>query len=133
MADWIIPCNPRYYDIFRAFDSLDTVDWRQSAKSIETGDHVYIYVGLPVQAVAFRCRVLETLIPGGMADRSDECFNLSNDLDVGFDQLTYMRLRVEKKIPPEHITLQKMRDAGLKGNIQSARRVPEELRELFDL
>ena len=27
--------------------------------------------------------------------------------------------------------MQKMRNAGMKGNIQSARRVPEELRELY--
>jgi hypothetical protein len=33
MEDWIIPCNPETYDLFGAFDSLQTVDWRQRAKS----------------------------------------------------------------------------------------------------
>ena len=36
MEDWIIPCNPETYDLFGAFDSLQTVDWRQRAKSMET-------------------------------------------------------------------------------------------------
>lgn len=132
MADWIVPCNPGYYDVFGAFDSLDTVDWRQTAKSIEPGDHMYIYIGAPVQAVAFRCQVLDTLIPSELADRSDERFNLGSALDENFNGYVYMRLKLDRKIPTDQITLQKMRSYGLKGNIQSARRVPEELRELFD-
>lgn len=132
MADWIVPCNPGYFDVFSVFDSLDMIDWRQSARSIETGDHVYIYVSSPVQAVVFRCRVLETMIPPELVDRSDEGFNLSDALQENQDIRVYMRLKLDRIIPKDVITLQKMRSAGLKGNIQSARRVPEELKELFD-
>jgi len=136
MADWIIPCNPGTFDLFGAFDSLQTVDWRQRAKSIEKGDCVYIYVSAPVRAVAFRCRVKETMIPSQFVDRSDESFSLDGDLDdkldPDLDLTVYMRLKPEQKIPLDRITLQKMRDAGLKGNIQGQRRVPDELRELFE-
>lgn len=133
MADWIIPCNPGYFDIFGALECLDSIDWRQTATSIEKGDHVYIYVGSPVRAVVCRCRVMETMIPSEFVDHSDESFNLGDDLDEDFDDHIFMRLKPEKRIPQDVITLQKMRDAGLKGNIQSARRVPEELAELFGI
>ena len=74
MADWIIPCNPQYFDIFGAFEKLETIDWRQTAKTIEPGDTVYIYVGIPVQAIAFKCKVLQTMITSEQVDDSDEEF-----------------------------------------------------------
>ena len=131
MADWIIPCNPGVYDLFGAFTSLETVDWRQSAKSIETGDHVFIYVSSPVQAVAYRCKVMETMIPSESVDRSDDVFNVSGSQEEDDDHI-YMRLKPDCRIPLDKITFQKMRNAGLKGCIQGQRRVPEELRGLFE-
>ena len=43
MASWIIPCNPKYYDVFGAFRTLNTVDWRQTAKSILDIDDLEIF------------------------------------------------------------------------------------------
>lgn len=129
MAEWIIPCNPRHYDIFGAFDALEMIDWRQTVKNIETGDNVYIYVGTPVQAVAFQCKVMETMIPPEKADHSDAGFNLDG---VEEDNALNMRLKLIRKIPAGAITFEKMRRAGMKGCMQGQRRVPEELKELFD-
>ena len=129
MADWIIPCNPQYFDIFGAFEKLETIDWRQTAKTIEPGDTVYIYVGIPVQAIAFKCNVLQTMITSEQVDDSDEKFNLS---DNGLEPAQmHMRLKLVKKYPPDEITFDKMRSLGLKGNIQGQRSVPDELKELF--
>lgn len=41
---WVIPCNPKYYDIVAAFDNLDVIEWKQSTNT-SVGDTVYIYVG----------------------------------------------------------------------------------------
>lgn len=130
MAEWIIPCNPQYFDIFRAFEKLETIDWRQTAKTIETGDTVYIYVGLPVQAIAFKCRVQQTMIPPEKVDDSDAEFNL-DDNDGLEPANIHMRLKLVKKYSPDEITIEKMRKHGLKGNIQGQRRAPDELKELF--
>ena len=46
MKSWIIPCNLSYYNVVGAFDSLTSVDWKQSS-NVEVGDIVYIYVGRP--------------------------------------------------------------------------------------
>ena len=130
-SDWIIPCNPKYYDVFGAFDKMETVDWRQTAKSIEPGDSVYIYVADPVQAIVFKCKVLETLIPPAMYDDSDNEFNLTEpEEDLGPYHIN-MRLKLICKFPTDAITMDKMREVGVKGNIQGPRRMTEELKELI--
>ena len=60
--EWIIPANPKYYDIVHAFDDTDLIDWKQGA-GIKKGDTVFMYVGAPVSAVLYKCRVVETGIP----------------------------------------------------------------------
>ncbi len=129
MADWIIPCNPDYYDIAGSFEKLDSVDWRQTVKSIMPGDTVYLYVGRPVQAIAFTYVVTKTMIPSAQADSSDEEFNKGSTLEP---YPLCMRLKPVSRIPLNILTFDKMRRAGLLGNIQGPRLVPEELREMFD-
>lgn len=131
ITDWIIPCNPKYYDVFGAFDKMETIDWRQTAKNIEPGDAVYIYVGEPVQAIVFKCRVLETLIPPETYDVSDAEFNLTDPEEELGPYHINMRLKLVCKFPTDAITMKKMRDVGIKGNVQSPRRVTEELMELI--
>lgn len=60
--EWIIPANPKYYDIVHAFDDTDEISWKQGA-GIKTGDTVFMYVGSPVSAILYKCKVTETDIP----------------------------------------------------------------------
>lgn len=60
--EWIIPANPKYYDIEHAFDEADIIEWKQGS-GIRTGDTVFMYVAAPVSAILYQCRVLETDIP----------------------------------------------------------------------
>ena len=60
--EWIIPSNPKYYDVIKAFEESDEIDWKQGA-GIKTGDTIYLYVGSPVSAILYKCRVTETDIP----------------------------------------------------------------------
>lgn len=60
--DWIIPANPKFYDILHAFDRTDEIDWKQGA-GIKKGDTVFMYVGSPVSAILYKCKVIETDIP----------------------------------------------------------------------
>ena len=60
--EWIIPSNPKYFDIVHAFDDTDEINWKQGA-GIKTGDTVFMYVGAPVSAVLYKCKVTETDIP----------------------------------------------------------------------
>ena len=60
--EWLVPANPKYYDVEKAFLENQQVTWKQSTH-IAVGDIVYMYVGAPRSAVMYRCEVLETDIP----------------------------------------------------------------------
>ena len=60
--EWIVPANPKYFDIIHAFDHAEIINWKQGA-GIKEGDTVYMYVGAPVSAVMYKCTVTETNIP----------------------------------------------------------------------
>ena len=65
MSVWILPTcvrknNDYYYELDKALDTLKTIFWAQSRPitNIEVGDIVYIYEGLPIQAIGWKCKVL---------------------------------------------------------------------------
>ena len=88
--EWIIPSNPKYYDIESAFDRTDVIEWKQG-KSIRTGDTVYMYVGAPVSAVLYKCSVIETGIP---------CDYHGKDVTI----TALMRIKLEKRYPRDRFT-----------------------------
>ena len=67
--EWIIPANPKYYDIEHAFDDAKEIEWKQGA-GIKKGDTVYMYVAAPVSAILYKCKVTETDIPYQYEDRN---------------------------------------------------------------
>ena len=67
--EWIIPANPKYYDIEHAFDDENEIDWKQGA-GIKVGDTVFMYVASPVSAILYKCKVTETDIPYRYADEN---------------------------------------------------------------
>lgn len=66
-GEWLIPSNPKYFDIVDYFNKHDTVDWKQSS-NIKKGDTVYIYLGIPYRAIMYKCEVLEVNIPYNYKD-----------------------------------------------------------------
>lgn len=61
-AEWVVPANPKYYDIEAEFNENDIIHWKQS-NNILVDDIVYIYVTAPCSAIRYKCRVLEVNIP----------------------------------------------------------------------
>lgn len=60
--EWLVPANPKYYDVEQAFNESDTILWKQSGNFI-VGDTVYLYMGAPFSAVMYQCTVVEINIP----------------------------------------------------------------------
>lgn len=60
--EWIVPANPKYFDIDKAFQESRFLNWKQSSH-ISIGDIVYIYVGSPVSAIRYCCQVIHNNIP----------------------------------------------------------------------
>lgn len=114
MERWIIPCNPKYYDVLGAFNRLDRIDWKQTVKSIDVGDEVFIYVGAPIKAIKFRCKVTKTNLPEIEIDDSDFVVNGEPYQTYG----NHMELALLETFDDNKYSLEILRSKGLKSNIQ---------------
>lgn len=133
MDSWVIPCNPKWYDVFGAFQCLETIDWRQTVKNIEVGDTVYIYAGKPIQAITHKCIVLKTDIPDNEADDEDERFSLNRENEDSLNPYPrYMRLKLVRSYDPDILPYSKLVDYGLVGSIQGQRRTGPYIQEAID-
>ena len=88
--EWIIPANPKYFDIVHAFDNTDTINWKQGA-GIKKGDTVFMYVAAPVSAVLYKCKVLETDIP---YEHENKYITIKS----------LMKIRLKKRYAPDRFT-----------------------------
>lgn len=59
---WLVPANPKYYDLEEGFAESDVMLWKQT-NNIAVGDIVYIYMAAPVSAIRYQCRAVEVDIP----------------------------------------------------------------------
>lgn len=110
--EWLVPANPKYYDILTAFDGTDTILWKQGA-GIRVGDTVFLYAAAPVSAILYRCAVTETQIPCD---------------DRGELHITHlMRLRLERRYDPGRFPFAALRDEYGVFAVRGPRGVPPEL------
>ena len=111
--EWLIPANPRYYDIEHAFDSVKEIDWKQGA-GIKKGDVVFMYAGAPVSAILYKCTVEETDIPYQYRSK-------------GLTITKLMRIRLTKKYKPTKFTFEKIKtDYGIFA-VRGPRGIPKKL------
>ncbi|VEI46088.1 Uncharacterized protein conserved in bacteria [Actinobacillus equuli] len=61
-TEWIVPANPKYYDVEQALEVGAELLWKQS-NNIAVGDMVYIYVTTPTAAIRCKCEALEVNLP----------------------------------------------------------------------
>lgn len=66
---WIVPANPKYYDIVNEFKHNDEIIWKQSS-NIEVDDIIYIYVAEPYSKVLYKCKAIEVNIPYSYQDKN---------------------------------------------------------------
>jgi predicted DNA-binding protein (MmcQ/YjbR family) len=113
--EWIVPANPKYYDVIGAFEKSKEINWKQGA-GINTGDTVYIYVGAPISAIMFKCKVEETDIP--------------YDFDNGKLQIrSLMKIKLIKKYKPDDFTFERLKSEFGINAIRGPRGVPYSLSE----
>ncbi|PJG85607.1 MmcQ/YjbR family DNA-binding protein [Conservatibacter flavescens] len=62
ITEWLIPANPKYFDVEQAFSEQTELTWKQSTH-IHIGDIIYMYVGAPRSAIMFKCEVLAINLP----------------------------------------------------------------------
>lgn len=114
---WLIPDNPRYYDIMHAFkDPNDLLLWKQSTK-VRVNDPVFIYVTNPVKAVIFQCRAIQVNIPYHYHSKQ-----------VRLNQA--MKLQLVKRYPANKYDLNFLKAHGIR-YIHGPRKVSDQLAALF--
>ncbi len=89
---WIIPANPKYYDVEADFAKRDIIEWKQGS-GIRKGDTVYMYLAAPVSAILYKCTVIETGIP---YDRVNEHVHIKS----------LMRIRLERVYERDRFTFE---------------------------
>ncbi len=117
--EWIIPSNPHYYDIVHAFDDSDTIYWKQG-QSIKAGDTLFMYVGAPVSAILYKCKVIETDIP---YRKKNPNVNIS----------ALMKIRLLKRYPPERFPFERLKSDYEIYAVRGPRGIPENLSQDLEL
>jgi len=112
--EWIVPANPKFYDVVSDIQNHDIITWKQSS-NINVGDIVYLYVGAPYSAILCQCEALEVNIPYEYKDK-----NLSID--------KVMKLKITKRYPENQFTFLKLNEYGVKA-IRGPRSMPKKLSE----
>ena len=64
---WIVPANPKYFDVDQAFREKSTIIWKQTS-NIKVNDLVYLYVTSPISAIRYKCLAVEVNIPQNYRD-----------------------------------------------------------------
>ncbi|ULJ69921.1 EVE domain-containing protein [Wielerella bovis] len=54
MAIWIKPVNFNDFDVFAAYQNLDSFYWTKGRDDIKKGDEVFLYIAKPIQKIMFR-------------------------------------------------------------------------------
>jgi predicted DNA-binding protein (MmcQ/YjbR family) len=111
--EWIVPTNPKYYDIEHAFDHQEEIDWKQGA-GIRTGDTVFMYVAAPVSAILYECVVTETDIPFTYTDK-----NVS--------MTALMKIRLKRWYSPDQFTFEKLKNEYGIFAVRGPRGIPNRL------
>ncbi len=109
-TEWIVPANPKYYDVEAAFAQSDVILWKQSS-AIHAGDIVYLYVAAPIGAVRYRCEAVQVDIP----------YPFQN---ANVRMKTVMRIRRLETYPPDAVPFAKLCELGIRA-VRGPRAVTE--------
>ena len=106
---WVIPANPKYYDLISDFAKSDIMLWHQNI-NVSKNDTVYIYVAEPYSAILYKCVVIEANIPDG-------------------DKML-MKLKLKKEYLKEEYPFTKLKEYGLTA-IRGPRTMPNKLAKVL--
>ncbi len=114
---WILPANPKFFDIIGAFEKHKEINWKQSG-NIKVGDVAYMYVGAPYSAVMYKCEVMQTDIPYAYKD---------NHLTIK----KLLKIRRLKKYGRDFLPFATLKEFGINA-VRGPRGLPEKLVEFIE-
>ena len=112
--EWIVPANPKYYDVVNAFNSCDEIIWKQSS-DIHVNDIVYLYVADPYSKIMYKCKAIEVNIPYEYKDKNVSMSHV-------------MKIKLLKKLENKDYTFEYLNKLGIKA-IRGPRKIAKEVSE----
>lgn len=109
---WVIPANPKVYDIDSEFAQTKIVYWTQKGK-IQKGDLVAMYITAPVQAIRYVCRCLESEIENTIYPNESPVKKL-------------MKVELIAQFSDDILSREKMKELGVRA-VRGPRRMTKEL------
>ncbi len=124
MANWIIPCSIKDYNIIDAFNALERIDWKQSINA-SVGDTIYIYVSNPIKCIKYKCSV--EVVDKDCITIDDSKFYINPDNYVNYKK--HMQIKLIKKYNNNYLSYDNLKRNGLIGNIQGPLKVNSQVEE----
>ncbi|WGE89870.1 MmcQ/YjbR family DNA-binding protein [Actinobacillus arthritidis] len=113
-TEWIVPANPKYYDVESELKEGKEILWKQS-NNIAVGDIVYLYVTEPTAEIRYQCEALEVNIP-----------YQTKYADLRIDKV--MRIKCLKEFDKKLLSREKLREFGVTA-VRGPRKMPLALSE----
>ena len=113
-SEWIVPANPKYFDIEESLNKNKTIMWKQSS-NIKINDIVYIYVGIPYSAIMYKFKVSKVNIP-------------YEYIDQNLKMTKVMKIELITKYEKEKLPFNKLKEFGVTA-IRGPRYMPKALNE----
>ena len=112
--NWLFPAAFHVADPRHFFEGSDRITWTQSAK-VKVGDQVFLYAGVPISCILYRCEVTAANLP---ADR---------EMREHFASGRMMELTLVQRYPEDAFSRELLkRDYGIR-SVRGPRHVPEKL------
>lgn len=113
--NWIIPCNPKDYDIDGAFKKFNILNWKQ-AKNYSVGDDIFIYVSSSQKHISYKARVTKINVTDSeLIDDKEFQFN-----DDNYKDSKKMEIELVGQSNSEGLNYSELKKHGLKSNLQSS-------------
>ena len=116
VRDWIIPSNVSQFDVLGWLSTHETITWHAS-KSMQVGDRVFLYLGVPYSAILIQFVIEE--------------MNLRAHCDGSTDTRPIMLLKPVARYLPEELNRPVLREHGIT-TVRGARSMPESLSRYID-
>ena len=116
VEEWIVPANPKYYDIVNCFNETDEIIWKQSS-NIHVNDLVYLYVAEPYSKIMYKCKVLEVNIPYEYKD---------NNVSMKY----VMKLKLLNKLESNNYSFEYLNNLGIKA-IRGPRKITKDISNIL--
>lgn len=110
---WLVPANPKYYDVINCFNNTDIIEWKQSS-DIHVNDIIFIYVTAPYSTIMYKCKVVEVNIPYEYYDKHLSIKKI-------------IRIKLLKKYKGDEYTFEKLNKMGIKA-IRGLRKISKEVK-----